>query len=84
MDLFVIDSATSPLCLSFLSVMLFCLACVQFLRVVTTPLPAINRTGYARSALRVAKAYKATAWGILVGVFLTALVISFADVFARL
>lgn len=78
------DPVVSMMILSLISVLLFCACCHLFLREVTRPVPVINHSHYAKSALRVAKAYKAFSWGVLMIVFLVGLVMSFAEVFARL
>ena len=70
--------------LSSMSVMLFCFCCYQFLREITKPLPVLNRTVYARSALKLGRAYKIFSWGLLMSFFLVGLVISFVEVFTRL
>ncbi|MBX3040257.1 MAG: hypothetical protein KF789_06045 [Bdellovibrionaceae bacterium] len=84
MEDFVIDAGQSLMLMSVLSVLLFCGCCYQFLRTVTRPVPVLNRSHFAKSALRVEKGYKVFAWGVLMLAFLVGLVISFAEVFARL
>lgn len=84
MDLLVVDAGSSLLFMSLLSVVLFCGCCSMFLREITKPLPFINQTGYARSALQVSKTYKIFSWGSLTAFFLVGLVMSFIEVFARL
>ncbi|HRO67138.1 MAG TPA: hypothetical protein PL182_06215 [Pseudobdellovibrionaceae bacterium] len=84
MEDFVIDAGQSLMLMSVLSVVLFCGCCYQFLRTLTKPVPVLNSTRFAKSALRLEKSYKVFAWGVLMATFLLGLVISFAEVFARL
>lgn len=70
--------------LSLMTVVFFCACAHQFIRTVTAPVPIFNNTEYTKSALRVAKAYKALAWGVMTGAFLLGLVISFYQVFTEI
>lgn len=78
------ESSLSLMGLSLMSVSFFCVCCLFLLREVTTRVPMVNRSGYSRGALRVARGYKIFAWGTMSAVFLGALVMSFAEVFSRL
>lgn len=78
------DPLESVMWLAILSVIFFCLCCYQLMKVLLRPVPALNRSDFAKSALRVAKAYKVFAWGTLTSTFLVGLVISFIDVFTQL
>lgn len=70
--------------LSFLSVVLFCVSARQFLKAALAPIPVYNNTEYAKTALRVAKAYKTASWALMCGCFMLALVISFYQVFTEI
>lgn len=79
-----LEAGLATMILPVVSVVLFCLCCSCFLREALRPIPFVNETPYSKTALRISKAYKVGAWGVLVGVFLMALVISFIEVFTRL
>lgn len=79
-----LGSAQSVMFMAVLSVVLFCGCCYQFLKQLTKPIPVLNNTEFAKSALRVEKGYKVFAWGVLTGTFLVGLVISFSEVFLQL
>lgn len=71
--------------LSLFSVILFCACCHQFIKTVVTPIPLLaTERPYARAAMQLGKFYKSVAWGTMTGAFLTALVISFQQVFVSL
>lgn len=71
--------------ISLLSVLLFCVCCHQFIKTVVTPIPLLaTERPYARGAMQLGKFYKSVAWGLMTGVFLVALVISFKQVFMTL
>jgi hypothetical protein len=70
--------------LAFLSVILFCGCCHQFIKIVVRPLPALNHTGYNRAALRLARNYGVFAWGTMTAAFLGALVMTFYQVYVQL
>lgn len=70
--------------LSFASVVLFCGFAHLFLKSWLQPIPALNNTGYSKTALRVQKTYKTLSLGIMTFVFLIGLVISFVQVYLEL
>jgi hypothetical protein len=70
--------------LSFISVILFCISARQFLKSMLAPIPVYNDTRYAKTALRMAKAYKTASWALMCGCFMLALVISFYQVFTEI
>ncbi|MBO9667216.1 MAG: hypothetical protein J7501_10440 [Bdellovibrio sp.] len=71
--------------LTFLSVMLFCLCCRQFIKSVLAPIPLLaNERPYARRAMQLGKGYKILAWGSMTGVFLMGTTVSFYQVFTTL
>lgn len=71
--------------LSVLSVIFFCVACRQFLRSLTTPIPESRlHRPYARGAMLVDKTYRVVSWGALMFSFLLGLVMSFAQVYTQL
>lgn len=70
--------------LPILSVLLFCVCSLQFLRAMRSPVAAPASTRYNRRALRFEKGYKVFAWGVMMAAFLVGLVISFIEVYIRL
>ncbi|MCX7979136.1 MAG: hypothetical protein N2578_09050 [Bdellovibrionaceae bacterium] len=70
--------------LSLASVVLFTLSCYLLIRSLLTPVPVFNRTRYSKAALRLEKAYKVFAFGLLTLFFLYAVIVSFYRVFATL
>lgn len=71
--------------ISLLSVLFFCVCCHQFIKTLVTPIPLlVTERPYARAAMQLGKFYKSMAWGMMTGVFLVALVISFKQVFMTL
>lgn len=78
------EASSVTMLTSILSVILFCASCFCLLREVRKPVPLFNQTAFSKAALRVGKAYKVTAWAVLMAVFLGSLVISFIEVYTRL
>lgn len=76
------DGFLALVSLPLLSLAFFCVCSLFFLREVSTPLGIGGR--YNRSAMRVAKGYKIFAWGLMMGIFLLGLVMSFVEVYVRL
>lgn len=70
--------------LSLISVVLFCISARQFLKTALAPIPVYNNTAYAKTALRIAKAYKTLSWGLMCGCFMLGVVISFYQVFMEI
>ena len=68
---------------SFIAVTFFCVCCHQFIKVVVTPIPNVNQTGFSKTALRVKKQYQVFSWGVMTTVFLVGLVVSFIQVYTQ-
>jgi hypothetical protein len=72
------------LLLGFISVVLFCFCAHFFARAIVKPMPALNQTGYSKSALRLSRQYRIFSLGIMTFAFMIGLVISFYQVFIEL
>lgn len=74
----------SLMILSVTSVLAFCVCCRLLIQAIRRPLPVWVTGAYSKRALRVRKAYAVFAWGLMTGMFLFTLVVSFVQVYTTL
>lgn len=67
--------------LALVSLVLFSVCARSLIGSLKTPIPALNFSEYSKLALKVKKAYKISAWGIMTMSFLSLLAISWLQIF---
>ncbi|MFN8791279.1 MAG: hypothetical protein ACK5Y2_07475 [Bdellovibrionales bacterium] len=77
-------SSVDLMLFSLTSVVVFCGGCYFLIRHLRERVPVYNNTGYSKKALRLQRDYKVFSWALMTSFFLSALVMSFYQVFTEL
>ncbi|MGE0632319.1 MAG: hypothetical protein AB7O96_07930 [Pseudobdellovibrionaceae bacterium] len=70
--------------IALVSVILFSLCARELIRSVMTREEWVMQSSYSFSARRIGKVYRVFSWGLMTGVFLSGLVMSFSEVFFQM